>query len=229
MRHDRAVALPLREILGALGSTLAPALCWSCRGPAAGRGPLCRTCERLLPWLDPQVPEPEVPAGGLPALDRAWAPLSYEGVARDLVHALKFAGAAGVAPAMARQACDALPPRAFPPRARIVPVPADRGRRRRRGFDHAEALAAALSELTGLPVARALERERAQRTGQRGLGRAERLRGSGISVRARGPAPPACVLVDDVLTTGATARACARTLRAGGASSVFFVAYCRVL
>ncbi|MFM8560708.1 MAG: ComF family protein [Solirubrobacterales bacterium] len=223
------MAVPVRGILGALGAALAPALCWSCRGPAAGGGPLCRTCEGLLPWLDPRVPASTGSAGALPALERAWAPLSYEGVARDLVHALKFSGAAGVAPAMARQACDALPPRAFPPRARLVPVPADRGRRRRRGFDHAEALAGALSDLTGLPVARVLARERAQRAGQRGLGRPERLRGQGISVRARRPAPPACVLVDDVMTTGATARACARALRANGANSVVFVAYCRVL
>ena len=219
------------EILEMVGAALVPPLCWSCRGPAPARSPLCRSCERLLPWLDPQVPPAKVAATGeRPApLDRAWAPLSYEGVARDLVHALKFAAAPRVAPAMARQACDALPPRAFPAGSSLVPVPADRVRRRRRGFDHAEALAGALAELTGLPVARVLRRERAPRGGQRGLGRPERLRGEGIAVRAAGPSPPACVLVDDVLTTGATACACAKALRRNGANSVFFVAYCRVL
>ncbi len=225
------MAPSLRETLEVVGAVLVPPLCWSCRGPAPARSPLCRSCERLLPWLDPQVPAAKVAAADrypVP-LDRAWAPLSYEGVARDLVHALKFAAAPGVAPAMARQACDALPPRTFPTGSRLVPVPADRGRLRRRGFDHADALAGALSELTGLPVARALRRERAPRGGQRGLGRAERLRGEGIAVRAVGPPPPVCVLVDDVLTTGATACACAQALRRNGANSVFFVAYCRVL
>jgi predicted amidophosphoribosyltransferase len=227
------VAPSPREFLEILGAALVPPLCWSCRGRAPVRSPLCPSCERLLPWLDPQVPALKLAAARPDPrsrpLDRAWAPLSYEGVARDLVHALKFSGAPGVAPGMARQACDALPPRAFPPGARLVPVPADGGRLRRRGYDPAGALARALSELTGLPVARPLARDRASRAGQRGLGRTERLQGRGISVRACGPAPRACVLVDDVLTTGATACACARALRAGGAGSVVFVAYCRVL
>lgn len=218
-----------RKLVEILGAIVAPALCWSCRGPARAGSPLCPGCEGLLPWLDPQVPPSRIAAGGPRSLDRAWAPLSYEGVARDLVHALKFSGAAGVAPAMARQACDALPPRAFALGFHLVPVPADRGRRRRRGFDHAEALAGALSELTGLPVSPVLDRRPAPRPGQRGLGRPERLQGRGITVRAARPAPPACVLVDDVMTTGATARACARSLRANGANSVVFVAYCRVL
>lgn len=218
------------EILNALGSWLVPPLCWSCRGPAPARLPICRRCERRLPWLDPSVPVAKVPAAaGERLLDRVWAPLSYEGVARDLVHALKFAGASGVASAMARQACDALPPRAFPPGARLVPVPPDPSRLRARGFDHAEALARALSRSTGLEVAGPLRRGRAVRPGQRGLGRPERLRGGGIAVEARSAAPPLCVLVDDVLTTGATACACARALRSNGASSVALVAYCRVL
>lgn len=159
----------------------------------------------------------------------AWSALSYEGVARDLVHALKFSGAPGVAPAMARHLSDALPPRAFPAGASLVPVPADPWRRRRRGFDHAAVLAQALSERAGLPVQQPLRRLAAERRGQRGLGRTARLAGRGISVRASSPAPAACVLVDDVLTTGATAVACARELLSSGAVSVTFVSYCRVL
>ena len=178
----------------------------------------------MLPWL-----EPRAPVGRRSSLSAAWSPLSYEGVARDLVHALKFAGAPGVAPAMARHLCDALPPRAFPRKATIVPVPADRWRRRRRGFDHASALAKALSERTGLSVGQPLARRTAERGGQRGLGRSERLAGRGIAVEPLGPAPRECVLVDDVQTTGATAEACARVLRRNGASSVVFVSYCRVL
>ena len=215
---------PFESLLQAAVSLVVPPACWSCRGPATAGEPLCGSCGAMLPWLEPRAP---LPARSV--LRAAWAPLAYEGVARNLVHALKFAGAAGIAPAMAGHACDALPPRAFPDGAALVPVPADPARRRRRGFDHAEALAGALAALTGLEVARPLERLRASRSRQRGLGRAGRLAGEGISVRPRRPAPPACVLVDDVLTTGATAAACAGALAGAGARDVVFVAYCRVL
>lgn len=214
----------LAEIASALGSVVAPPLCWSCRRAAPAGEPLCRNCGSLLPWLAPRAPVP----GGSP-IAAAWSPLSYEGVARDLVHALKFSGAPGVAPAMARHLCDALPPRAFPDGAVLVPVPADPWRRRLRGFDHAAALAHALSDQVGLPVGSCLGRLRAERSGQRGLGRAERLAGRGIAVGVAGAVPPRCVLVDDVLTTGATAAACARQLRANGGKAVNFVAYSRVL
>ncbi|MFM9164372.1 MAG: ComF family protein, partial [Solirubrobacterales bacterium] len=69
----------------------------------------------------------------------------------------------------------------------------------------------------------------ALRTRQRGLGRARRLSGDGISVESRGRAPSRCILVDDVLTTGATGSACAAALARGGARSVVLVAWCRVL
>lgn len=214
--------MPLRTLAEALGAVLVAPLCWSCRGPARAGRPLCAGCELLLPWLDPQAPLPR-----RSPLSCAWAPLAYEGVARDLVHALKFRGAAGVARAMARQCCDALPPQVFASGSALVPVPGEP--RRRRGFDHAEALADALAGLTGLEPRRAIERQRARAPGQRGLGRAGRLAAEGISVRARGQAPPLCLLVDDVMTTGATARACAGELRRNGAKTVVFLAYCRAL
>lgn len=201
-----------------------PPRCWSCQR-LAGRGePICEECAALLPWLEPLAP---LPAGS--GITAAWSALSYEGVARDLVHALKFSGAPGVAPVMARHLSDALPPRAFPTGASLVPVPADAWRRRRRGFDHAAVLARALSERFGLPVSEPLRRLPARHVGQRGLGRHARLSGLGISVCCRDRPPPACVLVDDVLTTGSTAAACARALRGGGAATVIFVSYCRVI
>ena len=109
-----------------------------------------------------------------------------------------------------------------------MPVPAHRGRRRRRGFDAAALLAAALAGRTGLPLAPCLRRvDRGRRQVGRGPGApAQRrpLRGG-----AGGAPPRAALLVDDVHTTGATLDACARALKAGGAEAVAAVTYARTL
>lgn len=204
---------------------LVPAVCWSCRapcGPAAA--PLCSACARELPWLAPA----EAMEGGR-AAGRVWAPLAFDGPARDLVHALKFRDAPGVARLMAAHVVLRLPRGLAEPGAVLVPVPAHPGRRRRRGYDHADALAGAIARRTDLPVARVLRREGGAAAHQRGRSRAGRLAGGGPGVRAGGPAPARCVLVDDVLTTGATLEACARALRAAGARRVDAIAYARVL
>ena len=108
----------------------------------------------------------------------------------------------------------------------LVPVPGNPRRRRARGFDPAERIAGALARRTGLPTSAAL---RAAGGGgpQAGAGREQRLRRAAIE--ARGEPPEHVILVDDVHTTGATLDACARALRAAGATSVAAVIYARTL
>jgi ComF family protein len=195
---------------------IAPPLCWSCGAPARPGEPLCAGCRLALRRL---APEP-VPLGGL----RTWAAVSYEGAARDLVRALKYRGAAGVAEAMAAQIAACAPESVLPSGGALVPVPLHPARLRRRGYDQAALLAAALSRRTGLPCERVLERTGAAAP-QVGRGRAARLAGLRGAIRARAPAPPLAVLVDDVVTTGATLAACAAALR--GAAAVTAVTYAR--
>jgi ComF family protein len=198
---------------------LAPPSCWGCRAPAPGREPLCAACRRKLHWL-----------GGEPVLIEGlevWAPLAYEGPARELVRALKYRAAdrlaAGMAAQMAANAAqDFL-------EGVLVPVPLHRSRLRRRGFNQAQVLARELARRAALPVEDCLELP-SRRAPQAGRPRAERLgERLGIRLRDRARAPRRAVLVDDVVTTGATIAACARALRAAGTSEVRVLAYARTL
>jgi ComF family protein len=222
-RHDRGMTRHDRGMAPRLLSLLAPPLCWGCRAPARLGEPLCGRCRLTLRRL----PAEPVLLGGIPV----WAAVSYEGAARDLVRALKYRGAARVAEAMAAAMAACAPEDVLPrgsPRAALVPVPLHPARLRRRGYDQAAMLAADLARRTGLPTAPVLQRAGAA-TPQVGRGRSARLAGiSGtIRARARSAAPELAVLVDDVVTTGATLSACADALGRAGAGAVTAVAYAR--
>jgi ComF family protein len=157
-----------------------------------------------------------------------WAPLAYEGPAQGVVRALKFRGATGVAQAMAAQIAANAPPGWLAPPQQLVPVPLHPARARRRGYNQAERIGAALAERTGLNMNDCLVRAGPRGT-QVGRDRAQRLEGIAGTVRlAPNRAPPQrAVLVDDVVTTGATLAACARVLAESGTTEVIAVSYAR--
>jgi predicted amidophosphoribosyltransferase len=154
--------------------------------------------------------------------------VAYEGVARDLVGALKFRSALPVADLMAAQIAANLPPPLRASRAPLVPVPALAARRRRRGFDPAAEIASALGQRLERPVVRCLER-RDRGTRQVGAGRSARRAPGRLVVRLRAPPPNLAILVDDVHTTGATLDACARALASSGTVVVAALSYARTL
>ena len=200
-------------------SVIAPPLCWACGAPSLAAEPLCRACRRELRPLSSELCH----AGGV----QVWAPLAYDGPARALVHALKYRGAVAVAGAMAASIAACAPGGLLEGRA-LVPVPLHPARFRRRGFNQAERLAAAIGARTDRPVVDCLERVAASAP-QVGRGRADRLRAPPGSVRLRpGVAvPQRPLLVDDVVTTGATAAACAAALRSAGCPGAQAMAYAR--
>ncbi len=197
----------LEELL----ALVAPPACSLCgSGCELGR----RTCEGCERGLRSQAPV----VSSVPGIEETWSAAPYDGAARALVGALKFRARVGLADDAAALIAGRLP--ALLLTGAIVPVPPAPARRRRRGFDAAEAIAAALGRRCGLAIVPCLARSESPR--QVGRRRSERL-ADPPSVSAVSPAPSEAVLVDDVMTTGATLTACSGALRGAGATRVVAV------
>ena len=220
-------------MIPALLDLVFPPACAACgAGLAASAGePWCPDCGGAVDPPDPccarcGLPGPEGPCQACladpPALDGLRAAAAFGGPLADAVHAFKYRDR----PALARPLGRWLAARvASPPGALLVAVPLARGRRVARGYDQAALLAGWVGRATGLPVLRGALRRVRETPPQVGRSRAERAANvagafaAGAGVRGREIA-----LVDDVVTTGATAEACARALKAAGAARVTLLA-----
>jgi ComF family protein len=232
--------------LQALIDLVLPPRCPGCRVIVDGDGRYCADCWPQLQFIS----APACACCGLPfEIDRgpgtlcgqclatpprytsARAALVYGGPARTVLLGLKHGDRQHLATMMARQM---LRPGAefLRPDVVLVPVPLHRWRLWRRGFNQAALLARALAAATGADLAiDALVRAKATPT-SRGMGRAARARNVRGVFRINRPAEVrdrTVVLVDDVLTTGATADACARVLRRAGARAVHVLTFARVV
>lgn len=231
----------------ALGVVL-PATCVACRKPVSAAGGLCAGCWTRIGFIEkPYCERLGTPfthdMGGAtlspaamadpPAFQRARAATRYSDVARDLVHLLKYGDRLDLVQPfgrwMARAGAEILPGADL-----LVPVPLHWTRLWQRRFNQSAALAQAVSRIALFPVAdHVLTRTRATPP-QIGLGRNERAK----NVQGAFEVPKAArgdlkgkniVLVDDVLTSGATANACARVLLRAGASRVDVLVFTRVV
>lgn len=198
---------------------LAPPRCAICAEAAGGGELVCPRCDRALRTIRPGSAHLIL---GIDTGRVSWAG-AYTGVARDLVAALKFGGRVGLADLAAAAICAHLSP---PTGARVVPVPAAPLRLRRRGFDPAEVIAARTAARLGLELVPCLGRRGGPR--QVGRRRADRL-AAPPRIRVRRPPPPRVLLIDDVLTTGATIGACLAELRAAGSIEVEAAVFARTL
>jgi ComF family protein len=208
---------------------LLPPACPGCGREGAA---VCAAC---LPFLERRRDEPPgVPLGlaasqpqGLVQLE--WC-CSYSGVARASLAALKYDGELRLVEVLADEMA-ARWARAGIGGEMLVPVPVHAARLRQRGFDQAELLARAVGRRINLPVATVLER--ATRTAaQHSLGRRARAAnvGGAFAVKAddaRAVDGRWIVLVDDVVTTGATFSGCAAALYGAGACAVSGLALAR--
>jgi len=165
---------------------------------------------------------------GLRAFDAVYCFGSYEGILREWIHLYKYSRVK----TLAQPLCELLA-RAVPRSERfdaIVPVPLHWLRQWRRGFNQSELLARGLARHLRLPVLSALRRGRSTQV-QAGLSNTARRRNVARAFQGRRwiSVEGKCILlIDDVMTTGSTAAACARALKNAGATRVVFAAVARV-
>lgn len=220
-------------VTGAAGGLCGP--CWSSLGFISRP-----FCERTgMPFVHDPRSDPDAPLlspaalDDPPAFDRARAAVTFDGVARDLVHKLKYADRLDLARPMARLMLQAGAD-VTASADLILPVPLHPLRLWRRRFNQAALLGRQLSRATGVPMRTDLLLRSRSTPSQTALGRAERRvnvagafalsRTAAIAIEAR-----RILLVDDVYTTGATLDACARVLRRAGAASVDALTFARVV
>lgn len=224
-----------------------PTLCVACREPVAGVG-VCAECWAKLSFIAPPfcprlgIPFVYDPGPGLlsmeaiadpPAYARARAAVRYDDVARTLVHALKYHDRTDLAPAMGRwmaRAGDELLGEADV----LVPVPLHWRRGWSRRYNQSGALARAIERQSGVPLARDVLRRIRPTQQQIGLSRSQRARNvqgafKVSSEKAHQIQGRRVVLVDDVLTSGATSDACARALLRARAAQVDVLVFARVV
>ena len=234
-------------LLGAIGDAvleaLSPTRCIACERPGKV---ICDACASRLARIDPAqaCPRCSAPFGRTvctecsraTALDWCVAAATFDGPAPDVVRGYKDAGERRLAPYIARVMADALAgalpyaPEGLGSLAAydaLTFVPATATAFRRRGFDHMEEVARLVSAFVGMPLADALAKR--GRADQRRLGRAARAERSAGAYEAVLPVSGASMLLlDDVVTTGATMGEAARTLKLAGAVRVAGLAFARV-
>ncbi|HEV2092247.1 MAG TPA: ComF family protein [Rubrobacter sp.] len=224
----------MRPYLEALADLFYPQWCVGCERRSSDL--LCRTCFEALPWAG----SPVCGRCGLPAafetpvcgacknadfaFETARAPLRYEGIGKEIVHALKYRGYAPVVEKLAAPLlAEAVGGERFDG---VVPVPLHKTRLRKRGFNQAALLARGLAGRINTPVSDTLRVVRSTRD-QVELSAAERRQNVAGAFSAGTRTRGRLLIVDDVFTTGATTGACADALLRAGATEVHAVTLCR--
>lgn len=173
--------------------------CYSCRKPTANYA-VCTDCKARS------------------SLSHVYVATTYSGIAKDILWQLKLAGVRSSARLIANKIAPLI---SYQPQTLLVPTPTATGRARQRGYDQANLIARELSRISGMPRGNLLARS--GQTHQHGLSRKQRLRQLDQAYRAvhssrfRGKH---IILIDDVITTGATLESAARVLVNAGAKSV---------
>jgi ComF family protein len=237
----------LRATFGLVVDVALPQLCASCREPVGDAG-LCAACWAKLSFIAPPycerlgIPFVYDPGPGIlsmqaiadpPAYNRARAAVRFEDVSRALVHGFKYGDRLDLAPLMGHWMARAGHELLADADA-LVPVPLHWRRLWGRRFNQSGALAKEISKRSGIAIVHtALRRVKATQQ-QVGLSHAERATNVQGAFRVDAAARPKVagrrlILIDDVLTSGATVDAGARALLRAGAANVDVLVFARVV
>jgi ComF family protein len=243
----RRIAGALRATFGLVVDVALPQLCASCREPVSDAG-LCPACWAKLSFIAPPycerlgIPFTYDPGPGIlsmeaiadpPAFHRARAAVRYDEVARTLVHAFKYGDRLDLGPTMGRWMATAGQTLLSEADA-LVPVPLHWRRQWARRFNQSALLAEVIAKASAVPVNyHTLKRVKAtpQQVGLSQSAREQNVQGA-FRVPPDGKAEVAgrrLILIDDVLTSGATMDACARALLRAGAAQVDALVFARVV
>jgi ComF family protein len=240
----------MRSVLNALRGLIYPGLCLSCGTNTDGTdatgdafcgscmlgfgqisGPCCSRCGRLFDsgtGPDRQCVDCiKTP----PVYDTAYAPLKYEGPVVDAIHLFKYRGLRGAADIFRDRLRDAARDR-FAGVTVVVPVPLHRRRLASRGFNQSLVLASIAAEAAGaslLPDGLIRTRHTRPQVELKPKERIGNVRGAFAARSLDVVKGESVLLIDDVYTTGATAKECAGVLRKAGASSVHVLTLARTL
>lgn len=239
----RALRQRVGNALGAAGNVLVPSVCLACRERTAAHDALCAGCWQQVSFITPPLcdrlglPLPfgtgaplisAAAAADPPPYDRARAVAAFDGVIRELIHGFKYADRHEARRLLARWMTGA-GAELLADADLIVPVPMTRWRLMWRQFNQAALLAREISRLSGVrfdPLILRKTKTTPTQVGSSATQRAQNVSGAfAVSAAARNLVKDrTIIIVDDVITTGATVSACARALRAGGAKRIDILA-----
>jgi ComF family protein len=237
----------LRGALKLAADLLLPPVCISCRKRVGAHGLLCGDCWAKIDFIVPPlcsrlgVPlpydtgEPSLSAAAIadpPVYDRARAAARYSSTMRDLIQSFKYGDRHEGVPLFGRWMA-AAGAELLADADMIVPVPLYRSRLWSRRFNQSAMLAQGVGKLTGVPVDCFLLARVKRTPSQVGLTAAQRRKNVAGAFRVTAAKSALrekrIVVVDDVITTGATAEACARVLKRAGAARVDVLALARAV
>jgi ComF family protein len=219
-----------------------PPRCGGCGAIVEEIDSFCSDCWRKLEFLQGGCAHCGLPLEGTeaetcgaclakpPRLDRIRAAVGYDDISRSIALRLKYGRKTALARTMSRYMRPLIGD--MTSNGILVPVPLHRRRLWSRGFNQSALVARELSRRTGLPVAVDALRRIRSTPPLKGMGMRQRRRTVAGAFRANGAADlrgRTIILIDDVLTTGSTANACARVLKRAGAERVDLISWARII